>query len=147
MNEMLISHADRKDLPAIRQLLLNNNLPADDVAEHLNNFYVATVGTDIVGTIGLEVYETSALLRSLAVAESQRRKGIAKSLYERLVTEATAHGIQEISLLTTTAEKYFEKLGFTKMSREEIPAYVKNTKEYRLFCPSNAACMMKETSR
>ena len=143
MNDIRILRATPGDLEAIQSLLLKCDLPTADVGEHIDNFLVAKQNGKIIGTVGLEVEKKAGLLRSLAVEESFRNKGVGKSLYQELITNARRDGLAEISLLTTTAEDYFSRLGFQKVASEEIPAYVKNTKEYKLFCPSNAVCMLK----
>ncbi len=143
MNGFIVEKATAGDLSAIKGILSNVGLPYEDVGEHLDNFFVARQGNAVIGTVGMEVYNGAALLRSLAVEESQRNKGIAKSLYNKLVEHIESKGIQQVSLLTTTAEQYFARLGFEKVRQENIPAFVKNTKEYRLYCPSHAVCMVK----
>ena len=143
IDDVIITRAAGGDLAAIQALLAKSKLPPDDVGEHLDNFLVARRAGKIAGTVGLEVYGSNALLRSLAVEESERNKGMAKSLYDELLIFARDRGVRQISLLTTTAEGYFAKLGFTRVNKDEIPGFVKNTKEYQEFCPSNAVCMVK----
>ena len=63
-----IARARPEDLQPTLALLDGASLPRDGVAEHFETFLVARAGGQIVGTIGLERYGESALLRSLAVA-------------------------------------------------------------------------------
>ena len=144
IDDVVIRRAAGGDLAAIQALLAKFNLPPGDVGKHLEIFFVARRTGKIAGTVGLELYGAGALLRSLAVEESEWNKGIAKSLYDGLLALAREKGIRQISLLTTTAEGYFDKLGFKKVSKDQIPEFVKNTREYREFCPSNAVCMVKD---
>lgn len=138
------SAATNEDLPDIRQLLNRCGLPADDVAEHLDHFLVARSNGMVIGTVGLEMYGSAALLRSLAVEETHRAGGLGKALYSKAERYALDKGVREISLLTTTAEQFFEKRGFQKVEQKRIAEYVRQTKEYRLFCPSTAVCMWKQ---
>ena len=140
------SPATVRDLPAIQHLLNRCQLPADDVGEHLNHFLVARKDGRIVGTVGLEVYGTSGFLRSLAVDEGFRGEGIGKALYAAVAEHAATLRIQQLSLLTTTAEHFFAKHGFVRVERNQIPQYVRATKEFRLYCPSTAVCMSKVVS-
>lgn len=140
---VLIRSAGRKDVEAIRHLLRSATLPSDDVDEHLETFLVAVAGEEVVGTVGLEVTGSSGLLRSLAVAERLRGIGLGKRLYDEIVRKAQSMGVQKLGLLTTTAEGFFAKAGFSKETRDNIPAYIASSKEYRLYCPSTAAIMTK----
>lgn len=59
---------------AIESLLLANNLPTDDLANlNFQHFFGCGVGNSLKGVIGLEVYGTDGMLRSLAVASDTRR--------------------------------------------------------------------------
>lgn len=61
-----------RDGPAILDLVRAVHLPPEGIAETLAYFWVAREAERIVGTVGLEVYEDLALLRSLAVAPSHQ---------------------------------------------------------------------------
>jgi protein-tyrosine-phosphatase len=61
------------------------------------------------------------------------------------VLEATARdrGSRRLYLLTTSAERYFERLGFTRIAREGAPLEVRATREFLTLCPSSSALMVK----
>jgi len=145
MNKPTFRPAVTSDLAQIQQLLKDSKLPFEDVAEHLQNFVVAEEGPTMIGVAGLEVYGKAGLLRSVAVTESHRSKGIGSLLYDHVVSLAQKKGLGDLSLLTTTAEKFFGKRGFRKVEGEAIPQYVKSTKEYQIFCASTAVCMVKKS--
>ena len=59
----------RPEETAVRALLAAAGLPvADLTAAHLADFWGCHDGTNLIGVVGLEVYSTVALLRSLAGA-------------------------------------------------------------------------------
>jgi N-acetylglutamate synthase-like GNAT family acetyltransferase len=93
--------------------------------------------------IGLEVINMMGLVGSLAVAPSFRGKGIAKELYSRILAYAHLKGIMKLYLLTLTAEGFFSKLGFNKVDRNNVPAAIQSTEEFRSLCPATAVCMVK----
>jgi amino-acid N-acetyltransferase len=144
MNKPTFRPAIASDRAQIQQLLKDSKLPFEDVAEHLPSFVVAEEGQNMIGVAGLEIHGKAGLFRSVAVAESHRSKGIGSLLYNQIVSQAQKKGLREISLLTTTAEKFFLKKGFRKVEGDAIPQYVKSTKEYQIFCASTAVCMVKE---
>ena len=143
MNGFTIGFASPSEKDEIRLLLENSQLPSEDIGDHLEHFLVAKSEGKVVGAVGLELFGASALLRSLVVERAQRGKSLGKELYRAVVTHAKDRGVNELGLLTTTAEGFFAKEGFRKVEGEMIPAYVKSTKEYQILCPSSAVCMVK----
>src|SRR5438874_4620668 len=73
--DIVISGATAEDLPAIRQLLITNDLPTNGIEDHWKTFIVARDGEAIVGCGGSEAYKFAALIRSVAVADSHRGRG------------------------------------------------------------------------
>jgi len=102
------------------------------------------VRPEIVGSIGMELYGQSALLRSMAVASDHRSKGIAKALINELMAYAKEKRVSDMFLITNTAEQYFQRVGFKKIPREEVKEVVLQSKEFNGLCPASSAIMMKE---
>ena len=64
-------------------LLQGQGLPVSDITdEHLEHFFFIGSDTSPTGLVGLELYGTDALLRSLVVAENARSKGLGSTLIE-----------------------------------------------------------------
>jgi amino-acid N-acetyltransferase len=131
------------DLAAVEQLLTASGLPLDGVADAIPTFVVAESGGDLVGVAGLEVCCENALLRSVAVRPEWRSHGVGRALVNRVIAEAEARGIHALYLLTTTADRYFPSFGFRTISREEVPAEVRATAEFREACPASATVMCR----
>ena len=132
------------DLTAIERLLAASTLPLDGVRESLADFVVAEHGDGIVGVAGLESCCDDALLRSVAVAPGWRSRGLGRALVTRVISDAEARGIRALYLLTNTAERYFPSFGFHRVSRDEVPASVRETAEFSHACPDSAAVMCRE---
>jgi amino-acid N-acetyltransferase len=109
----------------------------------LNAAFVARDAAAIVGCSVLETYVDGALLRSVVVAPKARGRGVGQRLTEAAVTLAQSVGMPAIYLLTTSAESYFPKFGFVPMAREQVPASVKQSIEFRSACPASAIVMWK----
>ena len=136
--------ATPEDLPAVLALLGRASLPTAGVdAAALTDFVVAEGGGALLGVVGLEVYRDSALLRSAAVEESWRGSGVGRALIDRALALTTERGIQDVFLLTTTAEHYFPRFGFACVGRESVPAAVQASAEFQGACPSSAVVMRK----
>jgi len=67
-----------EDLPKVLSLLDGARLPTAGVAEAFPHFAVAESEGRLVGAAGLEIYETSALLRSVVVEDRWRGSGVGR---------------------------------------------------------------------
>jgi N-acetylglutamate synthase-like GNAT family acetyltransferase len=131
------------DLAAVERLLVASGLPLDGVSDALPTFVVAESGGDLVGVAGLEVCCDNALLRSVAVPPEWRSHGVGRALVNRVIADAEARGIHALYLLTTSAENYFPSFGFRTISRDDVPADVRATAEFREACPASATVMCR----
>nr|WP_284708770.1 GNAT family N-acetyltransferase [Sporomusa sphaeroides] len=84
-------------------------------------FFVADTG-GVAGVIGLELAGESALLRSLAVAGNQRKRGLGSALFTQALDQARQAGATTAYLLTNTAAQFVARWGFAPIKRDDIPA-------------------------
>ncbi len=140
---MRLRAATEADLAAVTQLLSASELPLDGVEENLVDFIVAEEGDRISGVIGIERYGEAALLRSAAVSPDSRGNGLGTRLVQELLERASARGIHHIYLLTTTAEEYFPRFGFTRSTRAQVPESVRASREFQGACPDTAVVMKR----
>ena len=140
--------ATRHDLPRVHALLTANKLPLDGVDPALATYVVAEQGEDIVGVAGTEPCGDGehALLRSVAVHDAWKGKGLGRALVERAIADAEARGTSALYLLTTTAERYFPSFGFRQVERAAVPQAVQGTAEFSSACPASAVVMVRATS-
>ena len=138
---MRIRNAEQTDLVAVESLLATNDLPLDGVRENFSSFVVAEQQDAIVGAIGLELFDSAALLRSAVVSPAQRGNGVGRRLVEHILLRAEEAGVEDLFLLTTTAEEYFPRFGFTRTTRAAVPEAVKSSAEFRGACPDTAVVM------
>jgi amino-acid N-acetyltransferase len=125
-------------------LLRSAGLPVSDLTEaHLSNFHYSGSVAEPDGIIGLELYGTHALLRSLVVAAAVRSTGLGSALLHHAESHARRAGVQSIYLLTTTAESFFSRRGYVLTQREDAPASIRATREFADICPASSAFMVK----
>jgi amino-acid N-acetyltransferase len=128
---------------SILSLLSAEKLPVDDLPAVLDNFIVAIDNDGVAGVAGLELYGNYGLLRSVAVDKSQRGKGIAAELLNRIEAIAINKGLEGIYLLTETAAEYFKNKGYEHIARMDIPEELKESSQFRHVCPESAIAMKK----
>ena len=143
MTNVLIERASDADGPSILQLLQDAGLPIDGLLEHLDTAFVARDGRAIVGCSALETYDDGALLRSVVVAPTVRGRGVGQRLTAAALTLAQSLEMPAVYLLTTSAESYFPKFGFVRVTREQVPASIKQSIEFGSACPASAIVMCR----
>ncbi|WP_462250091.1 arsenic resistance N-acetyltransferase ArsN2 [Ferruginibacter sp.] len=124
-------------------LLQQHKLPVADIDEE-KILYLLKDAERIIGTVGVEIFEDCALLRSVSVVKEEQSKGYGKYINEEIEKYVKDAGINCLYLLTTTAKDFFSKQGYCVISREEAPAGVKQTAEFTSLCPSSAVVMKKK---
>jgi N-acetylglutamate synthase-like GNAT family acetyltransferase len=140
----MIRPATEQDYSQVCALLQSESLPIVDLEKELPHFFVKMENDGIVGSIGLELYERSALLRSMIVNPAYRNKGIASELVHELASYAKGKGVKNLFLITNTAENYFRKQGFIRIERENVEMAVLQSKEFNGLCPASSVIMMKK---
>jgi amino-acid N-acetyltransferase len=135
------------DYDEVVRLLRAADLPTAGLRPALPDFLVAEDDGRIVGAIGLEVYDRAALLRSAVVERDRRGTGLGHELVIGLLAQAGRRGVREVYLLTTTAERWFPRFGFTPVARDAVAPAVRASEEFRGACPESAVAMRKVLDR
>ena len=129
---------------AVTRILGEAGLPYSDLTDaHLEHFFGCGSISAPDGIVGLELYGSVALLRSLAVSSKCRGRGCGTALVAQAELFAQSRGAEEVYLLTSTAERFFERLGYARVLREAAPVTIQQTQEFSTLCPSNSAFMLK----
>jgi amino-acid N-acetyltransferase len=136
-----IGPAHDADFSAVAALLEANHLPTAGLRDSLPHGVVARDGARIVGYAALEVYPGGVLLRSVAVDERIRGRGVGQQLTEGALALAVRNGAKAAFLLTTTAENFFPRFGFGRITRDEVPVDVRQSIEFTSACPASAIVM------
>lgn len=129
------------DRDAIDGLLRGCALPVPGAGPADAVFFVIEEAGGLLGCAGMEWYGDDGLLRSVAVAQAARGMGLGARLTEAVVAEARRRGLRALYALTTTAERYFPRLGFEVIGREEIAPAVQESEEFSSICPSTATAL------
>ncbi|PYP21786.1 MAG: GNAT family N-acetyltransferase [Gemmatimonadetes bacterium] len=142
-----IAAATSADLPALLELLGQSALPTAGLADHLDTTLVAHEAGHVVGSAALELYGTTALLRSVAVAPGLRGRGLGQELTRHALALARRRKIRTVYLLTETAGGFFPRFGFRAISRDAVDPAVQRSVEFTSACPTSALAMAAELER
>ncbi len=145
---MMIRPANMADIAEIHRLI---NYHAEynrmlfrshaNLYEHLRDFFVAVEKDGdrerIVACAALElVWRDLAEIKSLAVADEMRGRGIGSELVKAALEEGRRLKLARVFALTREA-RFFEKLGFREVAKETLPHKVWTD---CIQCPMQANC-------
>ena len=144
---VVVEAARPEDLQEVLELLERNALPQDGLRDHLGTALVARDDRTVVGSAALEVYGTAALLRSVAVDEGLRGRGLGRQLTGAALELARRQGVRDVYLLTETAGDFFPRFGFRAIERSAVAPVVQQSVEFTCACPAGALAMVLSMSR
>ena len=96
-----------RDFAVVREMLARGGMMTDGIEWPAACYLVAYFGDDAVGVIGVEPKIDAALIRSLYVDESMRRRGIGAALVAAARKAAHTRGARHLYLFTTDAGEFF----------------------------------------
>lgn len=124
----------------IKSALTVAGLPVDDLDERGRSYFQLLDGQDsIVGYSGLEECGSACLLRSMMILPEFRSRGYGRQLAELTIAQAPLGC--EVYLATTSAETFFEGLGFVAVQRDDVPSTILSTRQLSGLCPASATIM------
>lgn len=128
----------------VAALLEATGLPTRDLnPAMLAHFFACGDRAAPAGVVGIELYGSDALLRSLVVRESERRRGTGHALVSAAETHARNAGVRSVYLLTETAAAFFSSLGYAVLARDNAPPAIRGTAQFSTLCPGSAHFMHK----
>ena len=141
MSGVKVERSTPSDLAAMEALLAANQLPTAGLKDSIETALVARVGSRTIGCAALEVYASGVLLRSVAVDEAWRGRGIGHQLTSAGLDLARTLGAEAAYLLTTTAGDFFPRFGFARVERADVPVDIKQSIVFMSACPTTALAM------
>lgn len=120
------------------------DLPAEDVAEPGQSFFAfRDAGGTPVGFGGYLLAGGDALLRSIVVLSSRRRRGLGSEILSQLLAGVGAAGARAAWLLTMDADGFFARRGFERKERAEAPPAIAAAPQFTSICPASAVLMCR----
>ena len=114
----LVNSMAKKDLMLPRAL--------SEIYENIRDFYICEIDGKLIGCSALHItWIDLAEIRSVVVDCDYQGKGIGNKLVNQCLDEAKEIGLKKIFALTYVSG-FFRKLGFTDISKEELPHKIWN---------------------
>ena len=116
--------AQTADLAGVEAILAGVGESAGIIAGGLDAagacWIAASLGDTIVGVIGIETVVDAAVIRSLAVAEAMRRRGIGAALVTAGRKAAHTRGARRLYALGRRGKEYLLRFGFERVAATQM---------------------------
>jgi N-acetylglutamate synthase-like GNAT family acetyltransferase len=122
-----------RDLGRVRAMLADAGMMTEGIEWPASCYILAYVGDEAVGVIGVEPKIDAALIRSLYVAESMRRRGIGAALLAAARKAAHTRGARHLYLFGVDGGGFFERHGFTVVSVDDVVVAVSGVPQVECF--------------
>jgi len=134
------------DVPGIQALLESAGLSDAGVERRLDETVVCAgrserADGEVVATACLQRIEGFGILRSVAVRDDHRRCGLGMLAVAAAVGTTRDGGLRHISLFTEGAAGFFERLGFRRSDRADLPEPVASSEHAAEECAASATPM------
>lgn len=123
-------YATEEDWPDIEALLRASCLSSEVRHDHFTQYMIARDNSGLLGCAGIERYDTTGVLRALAVAQRARSAGLGELLVSAIVADGRQQGIETIVLQTANASGYFARLGFAPIGLSDLPSSIHPSHEF-----------------
>ena len=126
--DLRVRAAQPADWPAIAEILQSCGLASDDLDPSL----------------ATEAYGDTVVVRSVAVLQPYRDRGIATHMVSAALMRARANGCARAVLLSADCPNYFARYGFSLISAERLPPAVRPPRGFRRQQDTLPPCMCCE---
>lgn len=141
---IVVDRAAANEVSFAAALLEAAGLPVPGRDDNPVHLLLARDGGDVVGCIGYERYGERALLRSCAVREDARGRGVGTAMVEQLLARLAGDGVRDVYLLTISGGPFFARLGFTPLAQKtDAPDDVRTSRELAIHACDEAICMTR----
>lgn len=141
---MKLAVKSEPNLAKVSQLLSQADLvPIGLENDQLHLFCELAEEEQLIGVIGVEVYGSACLLRSLAVREDRRNAGIARMLLKEALAFAQQSQCFDVYIITETIGDTMLRYGFTNITRKDVPQEILQSPFFNGICPCTSQVMYK----
>ncbi|MGH7923043.1 MAG: GNAT family N-acetyltransferase [Candidatus Binatus sp.] len=122
-----------RDLALVREMLERGGVRTEGIEWPAACYIVAYLGDEAVGVIGVEPKIDVALIRSLWVNASRRRRGIGGALLAAARKAAHTRGARHLYLFGVDAAGFFERHGFAAVAVADVIAAIQGVPQVEHF--------------
>jgi amino-acid N-acetyltransferase len=117
-----------EDVEQVEELLMAAGVGNASVQEWIEHFLIALNNEtgDMVGTVGVERYGNSCLLRSLVLTKEIATEPEGMKLIQLFLSYAETEGVEELYLFTAVPH-IFIHMGFEEVEFDEIPLSIQDS--------------------
>ncbi|WP_227937029.1 hypothetical protein [Alkalihalobacillus deserti] len=145
---IVVRKAKDQDMLPIQRLVAKAGLRDEGIEQNIESFLVVEdQDQNLIGTVGIEQYETEGLLRSLVLDSPIWTAQLSLEFLQLTLKYAEEQDMETIYLCTKGTNALFHQLGFREIEKEEVPDPIKGSPHFRRNAKADAkvwACSLLE---
>ncbi|WP_332628625.1 GNAT family N-acetyltransferase [Halalkalibacter flavus] len=129
---IVVRKAKNKDMLPIQRLVAKAGLRDEGIEQYIESFLVVEDEEEsLIGTVGVEKYEESGLLRSLVLDSPIWNAKLSLEFLQLTLKYAEEQHIETVYLCAKGTNALFRQLGFREVDKEDVPETLKHSEHFK----------------
>ncbi|MFC0561082.1 hypothetical protein [Halalkalibacter alkalisediminis] len=129
---IVVRKAKEKDMLPIQRLVAKAGLRDEGIEQYIESFLVVEdEDQNLIGTVGVEQYETEGLLRSLVLDSPIWTAQLSLEFLQLTLKYAEEQNMETIYLCAKGTNALFHQLGFREIEKEEVPEQISRSPHFK----------------
>ncbi|GAE33623.1 hypothetical protein [Halalkalibacter akibai] len=129
---IVVRKAKEQDMLQVQRLVAKAGLREEGIEQYIKNFLVVEdEDQQLIGTVGIEQYETEGLLRSLVLDSPIWTAKLSLEFLQLTLKYAEEQAMETVYLCAKGTNALFHQLGFREMEKEEVPDSIKGSPHFK----------------
>ncbi len=130
--------------PLVTELLEQNNLSLVGRMDKNVQFFAMYDKEEVIGVGAFTICNAFVMLRSVCISHRYQKRGLGNVLCKQLFIKAKLLGLEDIYLLTDTAEAFFKKQQFNTINSKKLPTALENNVLVQSACSMSSIVMHRK---
>ena len=129
---IVVRKAKEQDMLPIQRLIAKAGLRDEGIEQYIESFLVVEdEDQNLIGTVGIEQYETDGLLRSLVLDSPIWTAQLSLEFLQLTLKYAEEQDMEMVYLCAKGTNALFRQLGFREIEKEEIPDQINSSPHFQ----------------
>ncbi|ARK32759.1 hypothetical protein [Halalkalibacter krulwichiae] len=129
---IVVRKAKTNDMLKIQRLVAKAGLRDEGIEQYIKSFLVVEdENQTLIGTVGVEQYETEGLLRSLVLDSPIWNASLSLEFLQLTLKYAEEQNMETVYLCAKGTNALFHQLGFREMDKSDVPHSIKSSPHFQ----------------
>ncbi|GAE31290.1 hypothetical protein [Halalkalibacter hemicellulosilyticus] len=129
---MVVRKAKQEDLLKVQRLVAKAGLRDEGIEHIIEHFLIVENDAEqLIGTVGIEMYEEVGLLRSLVLQSPEWDAKLSLEFLQLTLKYAEEQKLKAVYLCAKATSALFHQLGFREVVKERIPKEIQESAHFK----------------